>query len=158
MYADDCESERLTDPCVTNFSAWGKLSSMESLTDSSGGWSKYVDFFAHTVGDCLTRCIKVDVLTPKLRFWDSAMPVHQLEWMVANFSLCCTGTQPEKRSSVSLRIHMMCVVRPHQPTILSAFPYLECDTQLALRILLTEPARAVVDPRIMKRGFTFSTS
>lgn len=35
---------------------------------------------------------------------------------------------------------------------------LECDTQLALKILLTEPTKVAVDPRQMKSGFTLTTS
>lgn len=43
----------LADPY--NFSAWGESSLMESLTHLSGGRSKYVRFFAYTIGDRLTR-------------------------------------------------------------------------------------------------------
>ena len=43
----------------------------------------------------------------------------------------------------------------NQPGICLPFTYLERNTQLAVKILLTEPDMAVVDPRQMKGGFTF---
>ena len=139
---------------------WGESLSTGSLTRSPGGRSKYVDVTIHPIGNGLTRDVS------KLMY----SMLTDAEAAFLGFGNACASAGRDGCKLLTL-LHKDATGKEVKRLIEdshdvssqsgshSSFTHLKYgpDTQLALKILLKKPAKAVVDPRPMRRESAFIT-
>jgi hypothetical protein len=158
MYAIGSWAELLANPW--NSSVWDGSSLTVSSTHPSGGRSKYVYSFVWRVEDHLIQDISKMMHTL----------LKDVEAVFLGFSNVCASAGKDGCKLVTLlRIGATgeeikrLIEEAHDVSNTLRFcyaplPYPQCDPQVALKVWLTNPAKSIVEPRQLKRGYTFVAS